>query len=158
MMRRFGAQRLLVFGLVLVITALVLLSGAGPHENYFPRLFVAFALFGIGAGTSFMPLTIIAMAEIPAADTGLASGISDLSMQVSGAIGLAAAGTLSTGQTRSLLAQGQSLTNALSGGYQLTFMIATACVVVGLTVVLIVLRPSKRTAAVEPQFQLEEAA
>ena len=158
MMRRLGPQRLLVFGLILVITALVLLSGAGPQDNYFPRLFVAFALFGIGAGTAFMPLTIIAMAEIPAADTGLASGISNLSMQVSGAIGLAAAGTLSTDQTRSLLAQGQSLSNALSGGYQLTFMIATACVVIGLLVVLIVLRPSKRTAAVEPQFQLEEAA
>ena len=158
MMRRFGPQRMLALGLVLVITALVLLSGAGPHDNYFPRLFVAFALFGIGAGTSFMPLTIIAMAEIPAADTGLASGISNLSMQVSGAIGLAAAGTISTDQTRSLLAQGQSLTNALSGGYQLTFMIATACVVVGLLVALTVLRPSRSALVAEPQIELVEAA
>ena len=157
LMRRLGPQRMLAFGLVLIITALVLLAGAGPHDNYFPRLFVAFALFGIGAGTSFMPLTIIAMADIPAADTGLASGLSNLSMQVSAAIGLAAAGTISTDKTRSLLAQGESLTNALSGGYQLTFMIATACVVIALVVVLTVLRPS-RPAVVTPQLELKKAA
>jgi EmrB/QacA subfamily drug resistance transporter len=158
LMRRFGPYRMLAGGLILIITALVLLAGAGPHDSYFPRLFIAFALFGIGAGTSFMPLTIIAMAEIPAADTGLASGISNLSMQVSGAIGLAAAGTIATDQTRSLVAQGQSLTNALSGGYQLTFMIATACVIVGLLVVLVVLRPSPSAKAAAPPVDLEEAA
>jgi hypothetical protein len=48
-----------------------------------------------------MPLTIIAMAEVPAADAGLAAGISNVAMQISAAIGLAAMGTISTDHTLS---------------------------------------------------------
>ena len=147
LMRRFGPQRLLAFGLVMVIAALALLAGAGQHDAYFPRLFVAYALFGIGAGTSFMPLTIIAMAEVPAVDAGLAAGISNVAMQISAAIGLAALGTIATDHSRALLAaQGQSLANALTGGYQLAFTIAAACVAVALLVVLLVLRFKARGA------------
>ncbi len=158
LMRRFGPHRLLAFGMVLVIVALLLLAGTGPHDSYFPRLFVAYALFGIGAGTSFMPLTIIAMAEIPAVDTGLATGISNVSMQVSAALGLAAMGTIATDHSRVLAAQGQSLTNALNGGYQLAFAISAACVAIGLLVVLVVLRPGRRALPAESQVRLDEAA
>src|SRR5258707_2768295 len=115
LMRRFGPQRLLAFGLAMASLALVLLAGAGPHDGYFPRLFVAYALFGIGAGTSFMPLTIIAMAEVPAVDAGLAAGISNVSMQISAAIGLAAMGTIATQHRRALVAPGHSLTSTLNG-------------------------------------------
>src|ERR1700730_9738357 len=135
LMRRFGPQRLVAFGLVMVIAALVLMAGAGQHEGYFPRLFVAYALFGIGAGTAFMPLTILAMADVPAVYSGLAAGIGNVSMQVSAAIGLAAIGTISADHTRALAAQGQSLANALTGGYQLAFSIAAVCVAVALLVV-----------------------
>jgi EmrB/QacA subfamily drug resistance transporter len=156
LMRRFGPHRLLGFGLVLVIAALALMAGAGQHDAYFPRLFVAYVLFGIGAGTSFMPLTIIAMAEVPAVDAGLAAGISNVAMQVSAAIGLAAMGTISADHSRVLVAQGQSLTSALSGGYQLAFAIAAACVAVGLLVVLVVLRSPRGADAQALQPELEE--
>jgi EmrB/QacA subfamily drug resistance transporter len=144
LMRRFGPNRLLAFGLVMVIAALALLAGAGQHDGYFPRLFLAYALFGIGAGTSFMPLTIIAMAEVPAADAGLAAGISNVAMQIAAAIGLAAMGTISADHTKVLAAQGQSLTSALNGGYQLAFVVSAACVAVGLLVVLVVLRSPRK--------------
>lgn len=157
LMRRFGPHRLLAFGLVMVIIALVLLASAGQQDGYFPRLFVAYALFGIGAGTAFMPLTIIAMAEVPAADAGLAAGIGNVSMQVSAAIGLAALGTIATDHSRALLVQGQSLTNALNGGYQLAFTIAAGCVAVGLLIVLVVLRPSQSVALADSRAELEEA-
>ena len=52
---------------------LVLLAPA-PATRFFPTLFVAFVLIGLGAGTSFMPLLTIAMADVPARDAGLASG------------------------------------------------------------------------------------
>jgi len=157
LMRRFGPHRLLAFGLVMVIIALVLLASAGQQDGYFPRLFVAYALFGIGAGTAFMPLTIIAMAEVLAADAGLAAGIGNVSMQVSAAIGLAALGTIATDHSRALLVQGQSLTNALNGGYQLAFTIAAGCVAVGLLIVLVVLRPSQSVALADSRAELEEA-
>jgi EmrB/QacA subfamily drug resistance transporter len=140
LMRRFGANRILAFGMLMVVTALALLAGASQHDGYFPRLFFAYALLGIGAGSSFMPLTIIAMAEVPNRDAGLASGLSNVTMQITAAIGLAAIGTVSTNHSQVLAAQGLSLAGALNGGYQLGFTIAAVCVAAGLLVVLLILR------------------
>jgi EmrB/QacA subfamily drug resistance transporter len=140
LMRRFGPGRILAFGMLLVITGLVLLAGASAHDNYFPRLFLAYALFGIGAGASMMPLTIVAMAEVPAADAGLAAGVTNVTMQISAAIGLAAMGTISADHSKVLATQGYPAADALTGGYQLAFAMAAVCVAVGLLVALLVLR------------------
>jgi hypothetical protein len=80
------------------------------------------------------------MADVPSRDAGLASGIVNLSMQISAAIGLAALGTISAGHARTLLAQGQSLPRALVGSYDLAFTIAAGCVAAGLLTALVVLR------------------
>jgi EmrB/QacA subfamily drug resistance transporter len=146
LMRRFGAARLLAFGMLAVAGGLVLLAGVSERADYFPRLFVAYALCGIGGGASMMPLTIIAMADVPAVDAGLAAGVSNVTMQVAAALGLAAMGTISTDHSRVLAAQGQTLAVALTGGYQLAFAIAASCVVAGLVVVLVVLRSPRRAA------------
>ena len=68
-----------------------------------------------------MPLLTMAMAEVPAADAGLASGIVNTSLQVSAAIGVAVLGTFSTDRTRSLLAAGARQQAALLEGYRLAF-------------------------------------
>jgi EmrB/QacA subfamily drug resistance transporter len=140
LVRRYGAGRILAGGMLLVLSGLVLLAGAGEHDAYFPRLFVAYALCGVGAGASMMPLTVIAMAEVPSVDLGLAAGIGNVTMQVSAAVGLAALGTISTDHSRALAAQGHSVGSALTGGYQFAFAIAAICVAAGLLVVLTVLR------------------
>jgi EmrB/QacA subfamily drug resistance transporter len=142
LMHRFGPRRILIPGMVAIVVALALMANAGENASYFPMLFGAYLLFGIGAGTSFMPLITIAMSEVPPQDAGLASGIANVTMQISAAIGLAALGTISSGHSAALAAQGYSLSSALTGGYQLSFGIAAACVAVGLLVVLVVLRPS----------------
>ena len=141
LMHRFGPRRTLIPGMVAIVAALVLMANTGQNASYFPELFGAYLLFGIGAGTSFMPLVTIAMSEVPPQDAGLASGIANVSMQISAAIGLAALGTISSGHSTALVAQGYPLSSALTGGYQLSFGIAAACVAVGLLVVLVVLRP-----------------
>jgi predicted MFS family arabinose efflux permease len=141
LMRRFGPRRVLIPGMLAIVTSLAVMAGTGENASYFPVLLGAYTLFGIGAGTSFMPLITIAMSEVPAQDAGLASGIANVTMQISAAIGLAALGTISTGHTASLSAQGVSLSAALTGGYQLSFGIASMCVAAGLLVVLVVLRP-----------------
>ena len=56
------------------------------------------------------------------------------------AIGLAVLSTVAANQTKSLVAQGQGLVDALSGGYRLALLIATASVLVGLAVAPILLR------------------
>ena len=87
-----------------------------------------------------MPLMTIMMAEVPAADAGIASGVANVTMQVGAAFGLAALGTISADHTKTLTAQGHSVLSALTSGYQLGFSIAAACVAVGLLIVIVVLR------------------
>jgi hypothetical protein len=107
---------------------------------YFPGLFAAFTLLGLGAGLSFMPLLGLAMAEVPKPDAGLASGIVNVAMWVSAAIGVAALGTIATDHRRTLAAQGDSAVSALNGGDQLAFTIAAACVAVAAVAALAIVR------------------
>ncbi len=147
MVARVGPMRTLVPGLLSCAAALVLLSTAGVHASYFPTVFFAYLLLGLGAGSSFMPLLSIAMADVPPRDAGLGSGIVNVSMQVSAALGLAVLSTIATNHTHALSAQGRPLVSALTGGYHLAFEIAAAVVAVGVIVAIVVLRPPQAQAA-----------
>ncbi len=138
---RFGSVPTLVVGLTGIITGLILLAVQGVHASYFPGLFFAFLALGLGAGASFLPLLTIGMADVPARDAGLASGIINVSVQLFGAIGLATLGAIATDHTKALSASGHSLTSALTGGYHLAYIVAAACVSLGVLVALVVLRP-----------------
>jgi len=149
LMRSFGPRSLLIPGLATITVALLLMATADQSTAYFPGIFGAYLLFGIGAGMTFMPLTTIMMSEIPATDAGVASGVGNVTMQVGGAFGLAAVGTITSDHTHALVAQGHSLAGALTDGYQLGFGIAAVCVAAGLIIVLAVLRTPR--AAVAPR-------
>ncbi|HEY4809526.1 MAG TPA: MFS transporter [Solirubrobacteraceae bacterium] len=137
---RFGAVPTLAAGLSGIIVGLLLLAVQGVHASYFPGLFVAFLVMGIGAGSSFLPLLTIGMADAPARDAGLASGIINVSVQLFGAIGLAALGTIATDHTKSLSAAGHPLLASLTGGYHLAYVVASVCVGVGVLAAFLVLR------------------
>jgi EmrB/QacA subfamily drug resistance transporter len=146
LMARFGPRNLLVAGMTIIVAGLAVLSQAGPDASYFPTLFIAYLLLGSGAGTSFLPLLTISMSEVAPADAGLASGFSNVTMQVGGALGLAALGTISTDHAKALFAQGYPMPVALTGGYQLGFVLAAVSVAAGLAVVLTVLRGARPAA------------
>jgi EmrB/QacA subfamily drug resistance transporter len=141
LVERFGAVNTLAAGLVSIIAGLLLLAGQGVHASYFPGLFFAFLLLGLGAGTSFLPLLTIGMSDAPARDAGLASGIVNVSVQLFGAIGLATLGTIATDHTKALSASGHSLSSALTGGYHLSYIVAATCVAVGILAAFLILRP-----------------
>jgi EmrB/QacA subfamily drug resistance transporter len=138
---RFGALNTLGAGLASIVAGLLLLAIAGVHASYFPGLFFAFLLIGLGAGASFLPLLTMGMADAPPRDAGLASGIINVSVQLFGAIGLASLGTIATDHTKSLSAGGDSLISALTGGYHLAYLVAAACVAIGILAAFLVLRP-----------------
>jgi EmrB/QacA subfamily drug resistance transporter len=163
LMRAFGPRAMLIPGLITIAIALLVLSTADEHAAYFPGIFGGFLLFGIGAGLSFMPMLTILMADVPPADAGIASGMANVTMQVGGAFGLAVLATISTDQTRTLVAQGHSLVSALTGGYQLGFAIAAACVAAGVLIAILVLRSPnvpriQRATHQPPTDDLENAA
>ena len=139
-MARYGPLRLLTAGLASIVAGLLLLAQQGDGAGYFPGLFFAFLLLGLGAGASFLPLLTVGMADAPRRDAGLASGIVNVSIQLFGAIGLAALGTIATDHARSLQAGGEQLRSALTGGYHLAYLVAALCVAAGILVAFVVLR------------------
>ncbi|MFI5282870.1 MAG: MFS transporter [Candidatus Dormibacterales bacterium] len=160
-MRRYGPRNAAIAGLVAITAALLMLAGADAGASYFPRIFAAYIMLGLGAGLSIMPLLSISMSEVPVADAGLASGFGNVTLQIGAALGLAVLGSISAVQTKALIAQGDSLPVALSGGYQLAFVLAATSVVVGLGMLLILLRSPdgrrRRKAPERVEFKEAEA-
>jgi EmrB/QacA subfamily drug resistance transporter len=144
---RVGPRLPLLAGLALCGAGLVVLMNVGAGSAYVTGVLPAFVLIGLGAGLSFLPLLTLAMANVPPADAGMASGIINTSLQLSGAIGVAVLGTVAADRTRSLLAGGQTHTAALLGGYHLAFLVATVCAGVAVVAALLTLRPSPDPAA-----------
>jgi EmrB/QacA subfamily drug resistance transporter len=140
LVRRFGAGRPLLAGLVIMAAGLLLLSQTPAGGSYFPTVFVAFVLMGLGAGTAFLPLLTIAMADVPPRDAGVASALINVSLYISGAVGLAALGAIATDRTHALTAGGATGAQALLAGYHLAFVVAAACVAACVAVALVVLR------------------
>jgi MFS family permease len=147
---RFGAMRVLLAGMVAVIGGLALLTTTGPHTAFFPTIGVSFFLIGLGIGTAFMPLLQIAMADVPAADAGLGSGIVNVSQQISGALGLAVLSTIATNHSKTLASGGSSPVDALIGGYHLAFTIGAIAVGAGIVTALVFLRRRPEEAAGDP--------
>jgi EmrB/QacA subfamily drug resistance transporter len=144
LMERFGPSRVLLAGLIAITAALILLSRLPAQTDYLPDIFAPFVLLGLGAGLSFLPLTTIAMAEVPLGDAGLASGIVNASLQISAAIGTAALGTVAAERTKVLAGLGQHPLQALTGGFHLAWAIGAGAVAVGALITLLWLRPPAR--------------
>ncbi len=146
---RFGALRVLVAGMASAIVGLLLFSTSGPDTAFFPTIFFACFAIGFGIGNAFMPLLTIAMADVPPADAGLGSGITNVSQQVSGALGLTVLGTLATDHTKALLNEHQGVTSSLISGYHLAFLTGSAVIAVGLLLALALLRPRSPSPALQ---------
>jgi MFS family permease len=138
---RFGPRRLLIAGLVVLVAGFALFGVVTqPGTAYFPWLFLAYAVVGVGAGLAFMTLVSIALADVPARDAGVASGLVNVSVQIAAALGLAVLGTIAASQTSALSAGGETAVAALSGGYQLAFIVAAGSIVAALVAALLWVR------------------
>jgi EmrB/QacA subfamily drug resistance transporter len=161
LVNRFGPKPVMYPAMALAAFGLLLFASAGDHPAYFPRIFFAFLMLGVGAGASFMPLLQIGMSEIPNADAGLGSGVVNVSQQLAGAVGLAALSTIASNQTKSLVAAGHDLISALADGYHLAILIAAGCVALGLVLAPLLLRtdesPEEQRAHIEENMQAPEA-
>jgi EmrB/QacA subfamily drug resistance transporter len=159
-MARVGPRNLLLAGIPMIAASLALLSFADDNAAYFPLLMSAFILLGLGGGMSFLPLLTISMSEVPPAHAGVASGFSNATMQVGGALGLAVLGTVTTNHASALIARGESLRSALQGGYSLGYQLAAATVVVALVLSVALLRqraPVSRIVSAPRRDEVEAA-
>jgi MFS family permease len=152
LVRRFGALAVLTTGMAIAVAGLLLFGTVGPHTAYFPTIFLANLALGLGIGNAFMPLLTLAMEDVPAADAGLGSGITNVSQQLGGALGLAVLSTVATNHTKSLLSSHHGLTSSLISGYHLAFLIAAGATLAAIVLAFWLLTP--RTA--RPELQLAD--
>ena len=159
-MRRFGVKPTALGGFGLIFSGLVLFALATPATAYFPQLFVALLLMGVGSSLSFTPLLNVGLARIPSRDAGLGSSVINVSQQVSAALSVAVLGVISSNRTHALLAGGSSLEHALAGGYRLGFVVAAACVAVGAVVCLVFVPTldTRRADAAQPHVAQPDVA
>jgi MFS family permease len=149
---RFGPLRILAAGMASAATGLLVFATVGPATAYFPTVFLACFAIGLGIGMAFMPLLTLAMADVPAADAGLASGITNVSQQIGGALGLAVLSTVAANHTKGLLADDHGVASSLIGGYQVAFLAGAATIAAGIVLAFALLRPRDP----RPELQLAE--
>jgi EmrB/QacA subfamily drug resistance transporter len=158
---RFGPLPVLTMGMATAAAGLLLFATVEADTAYFPTVFVANFLIGFGIGNAFMPLLTLAMADVPPADAGLGSGITNVSQQISGALGLAVLSTVAADHTQGLLSDGNGLTSSLLGGYHVAFVAGAVAIVAGIVLAMVLLRPGDPQVAedtVPAQLIMEEAA
>jgi len=137
---RFGAKATLMPGLVLMTVGLLLLGRAPVNAAYVIDVLPALLLMGTGAGLIFMPSVLLAMSGVDGTDSGLASGVANVAIQMGAAVGVAVLASVSAADTSGLLSRGVVLDGALTSGYHLGFTVAAGCVAMAALAGALVLR------------------
>jgi EmrB/QacA subfamily drug resistance transporter len=150
---RFGAQRVIVPGLVLIGAGLALFARVPVDGHYVVDVLPTMVLLGAGAGVCFPALMTLAMSGATASDAGLASGLVSTTAQVGGAVGLAVLATLSSTRSDDLIARGHSTASALTDGYRLAFLVGALLVVAAIVVAVTVIERPEPAVAAEPQTE-----
>ncbi len=163
---RLGVRSVLTTGLVVSAAALVLLTRLPAGGHYFPDVFPALIVGGVGLAFSFVPVTIAGLMGVERSDAGVASGLINTSRQIGGAVGLAAVSTIAATSTTHY-AHGHAgvsaaSASALTHGYTTAFLVLTALAVAGAVIAGVFVESRPRAAdtdeAPEAIATLEEAA
>jgi EmrB/QacA subfamily drug resistance transporter len=158
LVERFGPLTVLTSGMATAVAGLLLFATVGPDTAFFPTIFFACFLIGLGIGNAFMPLLTLAMEDVPPEDAGLGSGITTLSQQISGALGLAVLSTIAANHTKALT-DDHGLTSALISGYQVAFIAGALAISIGIVLAFALLRPREPALEATPtNFDLKENA
>jgi len=161
---RLGVRRVLPFGLLLAGAGLLLYARLPVNGHYFWDLFPAFLLTGIGMAFAFVPMTIGALAGVRPADAGIASGLINTTQQIGGAVGVAAATTISSTYTSHFVGSHAGASPlggpALVHGFEIAFYVLAAVTIAAalITAIVVESQPAHAEEAepveAEPVFEL----
>jgi len=147
---RFGIRPPLGVGLGLAAIGLLLLARAPVDGNFATDVLPSMILLGLGAGMAFNPVLLAAMSDVEPTEAGLASGLVNTSFMMGGALGLAVLASLAASRTDALLADGESQAAALTGGYNVAFLVGAIFAAVAAGMGAYLLRaPSPQTGALD---------
>jgi MFS family permease len=126
---RFGIKPPLITGLGLMTLGLLLFARIPVDGNWLVDILPATLAASLGAGIAFNPILLAAMSGVRQEQAGLASGVVNTAFMMGGAVGLAALAAIADSRTQSLADSGDGALSALTGGYQLAFLVAAIFVV-----------------------------
>jgi predicted MFS family arabinose efflux permease len=133
---RFGPGRLIAAGAASVFIAMSLLIGTDPSTTYATGIMPSLLLLGLGVGSCFMPITVLALNGVEPEHTGSASGLLQTMQQLGGAVGLAVVASVFAG------GRADGFDPALRAGYGAATVLAALALASGLTLLV------RRTVAV----------
>ncbi|MEV5597751.1 MFS transporter [Streptomyces sp. NPDC052496] len=146
---RFGAERVILAGLVSDVVAYLLLQLLAADTGYVALLLPSFLLIGLGFSLAYGPLTMAAADSVPVADQGVAGGLVNTSFQVGPALGLSIVTAVNAANT------GEGSAAALHG-LRLALVVPLIFAVLGVLVMLPAL--CRRRPLVAPSPVPQEAA
>jgi predicted MFS family arabinose efflux permease len=163
---RVGIRIPLLIGPTLIVIGLAWLTRLNVTSGYLD-LVGPLILIALGLGSSFVPITLTAVAGVDRSETGLASALLSTTQQVGGALGLAVLATIAIDATKSRVQSLAATTHghasagataiATTHGYTSAFEVATCIALAGLVVSITVIRPPKLAAATAPDLPDTEA-
>ena len=143
---RIGARPLLMAGAAISAGGLYWLSQLTEHGSYTAGLLGPILLTAAGLGLLFVPLPLVALAQVADADSGVASSLLNAGRQVGASIGLAVLGTVAwtvaadgarahAGGARAHAASWPAAyQHALAAGFDRAFLVAAAIAVLILVI------------------------
>jgi len=143
---RIGLRQVVVLGMLSATAGLLLFTGVHPGGSYFALVLPGGVLSGLGMGLTLVSSTIGATQGVPANESGLASGLLNMSRLFGGALGLAVLSTLAASQEHASASAGNL--QALTDGFGLAFRVGAGFTVVAALLAVVGLRPGRRLAAV----------
>ncbi len=120
-----------MLGPALSAAGLLWMSFLSYGDSYGAHMLARLAMFGLGVGTTFVPMTLTATAGVQPSQAGLAAGLVNTTRQIGGAIGLAVLATLAASATRHNFASAHPAQAALTAGYDRAFLAAGLLLLTG---------------------------
>jgi EmrB/QacA subfamily drug resistance transporter len=120
---RFGVRAVLGSGLIMLAGGLLLFTRIGSGGSAIVYVMIPGLLAAAGIAMSIVPSTIAATQGAKEGQAGLASGLVNTSRQIGGGLGLAILITLATQRTSHQIGAGQQVSQALTEGFRLAYLI-----------------------------------
>jgi EmrB/QacA subfamily drug resistance transporter len=131
---RYGTRVAYLAGSAIGVVGLLMLTQVDASASYATDIMPGLIVFGLGLPLVGVANQIAAVAEVPHADAGAASGIITTAFQVGGALGLAIISTAATSRVSDALAHGASQPAALADGFQRGLYVAAGIALVNLVI------------------------
>jgi EmrB/QacA subfamily drug resistance transporter len=145
---RFGVRPVLGGGLTMLTTGMLLFTQIESSGSAVVYVMLPGILTAAGIALSIVPSTIAATQGAKEGQAGLASGLVNTSRQVGGGLGLALLITLATQHTSNLIGDGESVPDALTGGFRLGYFIGALFAGAALALTLLAVpRPAQAAAS-----------